>query len=111
MAAVELPGICVVNAVGTSVNVTTTSSGSYIALPTNANGDPPKIVRVAADGFCHIRFSTALNASPVCSNNDILINPNGNPDYFNVKGNGFFSVKLDTAHQISAVLNICAVEL
>ena len=111
MPIVELPGIVQISSVGTTVNVTTASTGSYVAIPTNSNGDPPRIVRVSTDAFCHIKFSTALNASPVCSTNDILINPNGGPDFFNVKGQGFFSTKLNTQHAGSAVVNICPVEL
>lgn len=110
MPPVELPGIVQVTAVGKTVLIGSTTASAVTAVPTNANGTAPKIIRVSTDHFCHIKFGPTGGAATSCSNNDILLNPNSGPDFFNVVGNGFFSVCLDTNNPTTAAVNLCAVE-
>ncbi len=105
----ELPGVVQIVAVGITKSVSTVAATSNFPIPLNANGDKAKFVRVVADHLCHIRFGADV-AGTSCTANDILLSPNAAPDFFNVKGAGFFSICLDTASATSAVVNIAPIE-
>lgn len=105
----ELPGIVQIVAVGITKTVSTVAATSNFPVPVTANGTPPRFVRVVADHVCHIKFGSDV-AGTSCTANDILLSPNAAPDYFNVRGAGFFSICLDTSSATSAVVNITPIE-
>ncbi len=109
MPPVELPGVAQIVTAGKTVLIGSTTASAVTAVPTNLNGTAPKVVRVTADHFCHIKFGPNSSATS-CANSDILINPNSGPEFFNVLGAGFFSVCLDTNSATTAQVNLCAVE-
>ena len=110
MPPIELPGVCKIATTGKTVIVTSGTATSWTAVPVDSNGAPAKVLRISVDHFCHIKFGGNSSATSAVVN-DTMLNPNSGPDYFNVQGEGWYSLCLDTAQNTTAVVNLVAVEL
>lgn len=110
MPPLDLPGVMQIATVGKTVTIISNTATSPTLVPLNLNGTNPKVVRIVADNKCHIKFGQSTAAANSCTMNDTLILPNSGSDLFNIAGQPFFSVCLDSSSPTTAVLNIAPIE-